>query len=144
MKSIHRVRKVSLRVACHALGDFITEQLLPSLTVDREPNDAVWIWIEKTCVTYTLLVTSDSHETQNNSIQWLKGIYDTIAGVIARPLPPRATHATQALIWKAASLKATELADTWHVLLRHPLFDSAGQMNKAKIGRYVEQTPVER
>ena len=140
MKSIHRVRKVSLSVACHALGEFITERLLPNLT---EENDAISTWIEKSCVTYTLFVTSDSQDTQNLSVQWLQGTYDAIAQALNGPLPPRATHATQALIWKAAGVNYTELADKLHELLRHPLFNSAGQVNKAKISRYVNQRPVE-
>jgi hypothetical protein len=106
-------------------------------------NDAIPTWVEKSCVTYTLFVTSDSQETQNLSVQWLQGIYDAIAQALNGPLPPRATHATQALIWKAAGVDHTELADKMHGLLRHPLFNSAGQLNKAKISRYVTQSHAE-
>ncbi|KAI7215800.1 hypothetical protein KC333_g5221 [Hortaea werneckii] len=51
------------------------------------------------------------------------------------PLSAKATHAAQTLIWKNADRHGSQTAESWLRLLQHPMFDSAGLLNKAKIWR---------
>jgi hypothetical protein len=144
MKCINRVRKTSLWAACNALRTLITTRLLPDLVIDGTPDATMLIWLEKSCVTYTLYVTNDAQEVHEVAVDWLRTVYDAITQVLNGPLPARATHAMQALMWSAAGGNHPKIAETWLQMLRHPLFDSAGQTNKAKIGRYVKTSIVQR
>lgn len=131
MRAIHRVKKASLVVACRTLEEFITERLLPDLTIDEQCEATVLTWLEKSCVTYVLFATSNSQEAEKDTNHWLQNIFAAIAQTMDGPFSPKAAHAIQALIWKAVDGGQPELCD----LLRHSLFNSAGQVNKAKIGR---------
>ena len=137
MQSIHRVRHVSLEAACHAIWKLVTTRLLPDLSAASETEVIFQTWIEKACVTYTLFATSSIDATSDFVIA---GLEDTLNAVVQRSntaFSPKATHAAQALIWKAAGTADPDTGDRWCRLLRHPLFDGAGQVNKARVGRYV-------
>lgn len=144
MKCINRVRKTSLWAACNALRTLITTRLLPDLVINGTPDATMLVWLEKSCVTHTFYVTKDAQEVLEVAVDCLRTVYDAIAQVLNGPFPARATHAMQALIWSAVGGNDPKIADTWLQMLRHPLFDSAGQTNKAKIGRYVKTGIVQR
>lgn len=122
-------------VASSTSGDFITSRLLPEAMADGNPNTEVLTWIEKACVTYTSFVTRDAQGTQQVTIDWLHMVFDATAKTLRGGFPSRATHAMQALIYKASGTGDTNMAKKWLAMLRHPVFDTAGPLNKAKIGR---------
>ena len=119
-------------------------RLLPDLFIDGMPDPTMLHWLEKSCVTHTVYVTNDTQGIHEVGIDWLKTIYDAIVKSLNGPFSARATHAMQALIWSAAGGNDPKLAERWLQILRHPLFESAGQTNKAKIGRYVRADIVQR
>lgn len=136
MQSIHRVRKASVETACNALGELITVRLLPDMSAVQQTENSLPNWVEKTCVTYTLFATSDPEAARKFALSGLENALNAIAQHSNTTFSSKATHAAQTLIWKAAGAADTDTADRWCALLRHPLFDSAGQANKARIGRY--------
>ena len=91
-------------------------------------------YVETACVTMTLFVSTDK-DTDGDDVDQLDQTFDSIVQLGGNALSAKATHATQTLIWKASGMCNANLADKWCVLLRHPLFDNAGQINKARIGR---------
>ena len=136
MQCIHRIRKASIEAACHGLEQLITVRLLPDSSAVRGADDPIQTWIEKSCVTYALFATSRPDTARSFAIEGLGSILDAVAqrNTIS-VFSAKATHAAQTLIWKAAGSPDSEIEAGWCSLLRHPLFDSAGQGNKAKIGR---------
>ena len=138
MRAFHRVHKVSLGAACDSLQLLINERLLPDLDIDETMDGAMVVWVEKACATYTLFLTSEWPNRNDLSIEQLRTVYDTIAQSLHNSISGKATHAMQVLLWKAANkARDHEVMDKWLQLLRHPLFSAAGEVNKAKIGRFV-------
>lgn len=135
MQATHRARRVSVELACHGLGELITARLLEDLPHDGDAGSSIPDYIEKACVTYALFATSGPESAPLFVIDGLQKTLDMIVKRSSRAMSPKATHATQSLIWKAASAADPDAADRWCDLLRHPLFDGAGQINKARIGR---------
>lgn len=135
MQSVHRVRKIHPEIACHALSELITSRLLPDLTATQKTESGLHSWVEKSCVTYTLFATSNIEGNRNFAIDGLEHVLNAIMQRFSNSLSPKATHAAQALIWKAAGDAGADTAQRWCSLLQHPLFNGAGNVNKAKIGR---------
>lgn len=140
MTRIHWVRKRDLEVACSALAELVKKRLVPDPTadpIDQSQMSLVQSRIEKVCVTYTLFATSDAAASSISAIGGLQATLDSIAQRSDMTFSAKATHAVQALVWKTATTPDSASTETWYALLRHPLFNGAGQANKAKIGRYV-------
>ena len=137
MKVIHRVNQASHVAACRALEDFLTSRLLPDVIDGGEMDHQVLKRVEQVCVTYALLVVQGSQRAQHVTIDWLQGAYDATAAALNGTYSSKATHAMQALVYKIFPPNDANVADKWLRILRHPLFNNAGQVNKAKIGRYV-------
>ena len=135
MKAVRLVRRASPEVACHALKELITSRLLPDLPTDQEPANFVHDCIEKACVTYILFTTSDQGTISVSTFDGLQTALNAIAQRSNHGFSAKATHAAQTLIWKVTGSASGDVADRWCAILRHPLFESAGQMNKARIGR---------
>ena len=121
------------------LGELIVTRLLPDASANAAAEETSRLRVEKSCVTYTLYATSDPAAAWSFAIDGLQGILDAIVQRMEDGLSAKATHAAQSLMWRVAGTAGQEIADRWFSLLRHPLFDGAGQINKARIGRY--QTP---
>jgi hypothetical protein len=137
MKSINRVNTASHEAACRALGDILTSRLLPDVTSGGDTDQQIFKWVEQVCVTYALYVTQNSQRTLHVTIEWLQGAYDATSQALNGTFSTKATHAIQALVYKASTTDDANIADKWLEILRHPLFNNAGQVNKTKIGRYV-------
>jgi hypothetical protein len=131
MQAVHHVQKVSSDVACQALHQLIVQRLLPD--INEAVDDNTKQWLEKACVTCTLFATGD--RSFNGIISRLGGTFDAIVQRTGKPLSPKATHAVQTLIWKTIDGSEAEVAESWCGLLKHDIFASAGQINKARIGR---------
>lgn len=134
MQTIHRARKVSLHAACEILRQFVTKRLLSNLSQVGNLENIDIDRIEKACITYVHFVTSDSNAS-HSSIDGIHQTLNVLAQRSGRPISPKSTHAAQTLIWKAAGSSDSEIAHRWCGLLSHPVFDGAGQINKARIGR---------
>ena len=136
MQAVHQVRRMNVEIACQALAELMATRLLPDLSAGEEATGAIQTYVEKACVTYTLFATSDPESARDFAISGLSSLFDAISESSYNSLSARATHAAQTLIWKATGAADCESADKWCNLLRHPLFHSAGKVNKARIGRY--------
>lgn len=138
MQAIHRVRRVDTKTACDALRRIIVDRLVPYLADsdhDKEA-DSARVWIEKAIVTYVQFTATDLSSIPTALID-MRDLLNEILASSNADLSPRATHAAQTLMWKASNTADAQTEEEWCNLLRHPIFENAGQINKARIGRYV-------
>lgn len=135
MQTIHKARRVSGTCALTALEEFITFRLLPDLLPGQSEESNARDRLEKTTVTYVLFATTQNEQPPTQTIAGLRTLIDAIVTSGKSALSPKATHAAQTLLWKTAGAANADIADDWCKLLRHPIFESAGHLNKAKIGR---------
>ncbi|RMY32279.1 hypothetical protein D0866_06719 [Hortaea werneckii] len=91
--------------------------------------------IERTVVTYSLFATTSNDIDAAEAIDCFHDLLEVLYRHMKAPLSAKATHATQTLIWKNADRHGSQAAENWLTLLQHPMFDSAGLLNKAKIWR---------
>ncbi|KAI6994451.1 hypothetical protein KC329_g2826 [Hortaea werneckii] len=91
--------------------------------------------IERTVVTYSLFATTSNDIDAVEVIDSFHDLLEVLHRHMKTPLSAKATHAAQTLIWKNADRHGLEAAENWLKLLQHPMFDSAGLLNKAKIWR---------
>jgi len=97
--------------------------------------------VEKAAVTYVLFATTADDLPEQDTLASIRSILDDVAFHTKRTLSAKATHAAQTLVWKRAGALNGDYVDDWCRLLRHVVFESAGQMNKARIGRFVTLLP---
>lgn len=135
MQAIHRARRASVETACRAIAEMISARLLPDLLAAQETTSKVHLQVETALVTYVHFATSDPQSAERFAIDGLGGLLNAITQSLDGRLSPKAIHAAQTLIWKAAGAADAHSAERWFGLLRHPVFDGAGHVNKAKIGR---------
>ncbi|KAF1951086.1 SPO22-domain-containing protein [Byssothecium circinans] len=128
MHNIHKLKDHSARTACKLIDELIEIRLF------REEKDA---WIEKAVVTRVWICCSTLAE--DDALEQLQELFDTVARSIKGSFAAQATHAAQTLLWKRieALCSRTEhaVAEKWCRLCLHPLFDKAGDVNKSKIAR---------
>jgi hypothetical protein len=137
VQAIHRVTKVSTDIASDALEHLISARLAPDVSTDQREDDSIREWMEKACVTLTMLVTKDAASSCQALVGRLLRVYSSVTDQAGPALSPKATHAVQTLVWKVMGAATPEDAAQWCDLLRHPLFSHAGHVNKARIGRQV-------
>ena len=135
MQTIHRVRKVDVDAACLALGKLISGRMPPNIAADQSNAPPIQDYLERACISQVLFATSSPGVARQFAIDQLHQTFNAIVQRSNSLFSPQATHAAQTLIWKAAAASDPDTAERWFVLLRHPLFDGAGQVNKARIGR---------
>lgn len=143
MQAIHRVRSINTTCADQALEYLTTHRLLPDIDIDAA-NNQYQEWLEKCIVTYTLFHTSEQDQKNSSSPTRLQSLLDAVWDRMQRPLPVRATHAAQTLLWKAAVTTELPSTEAWTALLRHPVFGSCGEINKARICRRAMLTALTR
>jgi hypothetical protein len=94
-------------------------------------------WVEKAVITRVWFSTSDS--IAEDMLGQLQELFDTIVQRSNTTLAAPATHAAQTLLWKrveaAAKQEQINVAESWCKICAHPLFESSGAQNKAKIAR---------
>lgn len=134
MQAIHKLRRIDTLLALSALYDLAEARLLPSISVKDNVESEYVSWLEKVVITFFHFSTTWATEVQAGLVDQARDLLDAVHQVTRKPLSAKATHAAQTLIWKRAGGDAT---DGWWSLLNHPAFESAGQLNKAKIGRQV-------
>ncbi|KAK5174967.1 sporulation-specific protein 22 [Saxophila tyrrhenica] len=109
VQAIHRVRKISPAVASDALEQLITARLVPDLTGETE--DSSKEWTEKACVTLVLVVTGENTLPVEDAVERLRRVFTVTANSSGLAFSPKATHATQTLIWKKMGLASPEIAE---------------------------------
>ena len=65
-------------------------------------NDQVKTWLEKAIVTYTSFCSSASEEDKPGVLERIPQLFDHVIRRAGDIMSPRATHAMQALVWKAS------------------------------------------
>ena len=110
----------------HALGaieQLATTRLLPDLDAIMD-GDQVKSWLEKAIVTYTSFCTASPGSPSPDAAQRMSMFFDHLLQQASDLLSPRATHAMQALIWKASNGSHSSDAESSLDLLHHSLFAS--------------------
>nr|POE65869.1 hypothetical protein CFP56_57559 [Quercus suber] len=138
LQILHKARRLRMPCAVSALDDLIVKRLMPDLDCTSNLDHPSWIQLEKAVVTYVMFVTSEPNESTIETTSSLRRLLDAVQQRCKMALSQNATHAAQTLMWKAVGSSAElDVADDWCSLLRHPIFDNAGQTNKARIWRWV-------
>lgn len=132
---MRKAHEVLPDVAIAALQTFILERLLPEVSSVHSVLDQVNEWLEKASITYTLYATTRMVSSGESLVDGLTLLFDSLHEHAAARFTSKATHAAQTLIWKATSLPDFTVAQQCCLLLRHPLFDNAGNINKGRIAR---------
>ena len=143
MHSIFKIKRVSLNHALGAIEQLATTRLLPDLDAVMD-SDQVKSWLEKAVVTYTSFCTAGTGSPSPHTAQRMSTFFDHLLQKASDLLSPRATHAMQALIWKASNGSPGSDAEAWLDVLQHSLFVSVGAFNKARISRKVMATALQR
>lgn len=135
MQTIHKAKRHSTSCALAALQQLCTARLAPDLAASPQSDQTTLQRIEKAAITYIVFATSESGLSPTEATSGLQQMLDELITRSNVPFSAKATHAAQTLIWKTAGNCELSVTEDWLRLLRHPIFDSAGQLNKARIGR---------
>lgn len=136
-----KIKRISLNHALSAIEQLATTRLLPDLDAVMD-SDQVKSWLEKAIVTYTSFCTASAGDP--DVAQNVSTFFDSLMQQASDVLSPRATHAMQALIWKASNGSQGPDAEAWLDVLQHSLFQSVGASNKARISRKVMMAALQR
>jgi hypothetical protein len=107
-------------------------------------NDQVKTWLEKAIVTYTSLCSAATNDDKPGVLERVPQLFDHVVRRAGDIISPRATHAMQALAWKASNDANASHAENWLGILRHPIFTNVGPTNKARIARKVMLAALQR
>ena len=143
MHSINKVKRVSFGTAVSAIEQLITARLLPDLDAVMG-NDQVKTWLEKAIVTYTSLCTTTTNDDKPRVLERVPQLFDNVVRRAGDIISPRATHAMQALVWKASNDANASHAEIWLGILQHSIFASVGPTNKTRITRKVMLVALQR
>lgn len=137
MQNLHKAAKASPQTVLPVLKSFIGERLLLELEQAGDQSDHVCEWLEKATITYVHLATTQTTEARAEMLDDIQELLDRLQASRESMFSTKATHAAQTLLWKASGDADRSSSYKWCDLLRHPLFDNAGHLNKARIGRRV-------
>jgi hypothetical protein len=107
-------------------------------------NDQVKTWLEKAIVTYTSLCSAATNDDKPGVLERVPRLFDHVVRRADNIISPRATHAMQALVWKAFNDTNASHAENWLGILQHPIFTNVGPTNKARIARKVMLAALQR
>jgi hypothetical protein len=131
---MRKASQVARAPTLSALGVFLNTRLLPEIQADSK-NQLLQAWLEKATIAFIMFATSTSAENLPNLETEIKDLLDAIEDHHNVPFSASATHAAQALIWKAMDMRDGESTSLLHETMQHPLFENAGHLNKGRIGR---------
>ncbi|KAI5240059.1 hypothetical protein E4T43_06366 [Aureobasidium subglaciale] len=116
-------------LACQNLS-FLLSRLLAESPVAQKS-------VEKVVVTRIWIASLSLHVQYHPSE--LEIMFDDVANTKDMKLSPEAAHASQSLLWKAVTafqqLENEDEAAKWCKLASHDIFESSGEINKAKLAR---------
>jgi len=134
MQTIHKARRYSQRCASTTLLEIIEHRLIQDIATSDGPDNPARDRLEKAIVTFVLFMTTQCEQVPDSQLAETCALFDMLSQNKI-DLSPKATHAAQTLIWGAAGTSNPEISSEWCTTLLHPVFDRAGQVNKARIGR---------
>ncbi|KAI5270015.1 hypothetical protein E4T47_06531 [Aureobasidium subglaciale] len=118
-------------LACQNLS-FLLSRLLAESPVAQKS-------VEKVVVTRIWIASLSLHVQYHPSE--LEIMFDDVANTKDMKLSPEAAHASQSLLWKAVTafqqLENEDEAAKWCKLASHDIFESSGEINKAKLSRKI-------
>jgi hypothetical protein len=132
MKILRQASEVSLPSALTALEDLVCTRLFPELRTEQVGDETTQKWLEKATIAYILFARSPTQNSQTDALTGVQRLLDHIKDEGSLAFTAKATHAAQTLMWQAAIEPYTQ---EWLQLLKNPIFDNAGHLNKARIGR---------
>ncbi|KAI6910939.1 SPO22-domain-containing protein [Hortaea werneckii] len=135
MQAIHQAKRHNTMCALTALKYLATDRLVADTADFSETNAMAVDRIERIVVTYSLFATTSNDLDAAEALNCFHDLLEVLYRHMKAPLSAKATHAAQTLIWKNADRHGSQAAENWLKLLQHPMFDSAGFLNKAKIWR---------
>ncbi|KAF7189672.1 hypothetical protein HII31_08992 [Pseudocercospora fuligena] len=135
MQTLRKAEQMSTEPALDALRLFICDRLLPEVKSAQARDPQIMEWVEKSTVTYILFATTGNDFARGKRASDLKDLLDSIKQACGCGLSTKATHAAQTLIWKATGGSDENTPMICCKLLQHPVFEHAGHINKARIGR---------
>ncbi|KAI7088587.1 SPO22-domain-containing protein [Hortaea werneckii] len=144
MQAIHQVKRHNTMCALAALNYLASDRLVADAADLSESNAMTVDRIERTVVTYSLFATTSNDIDAAEAIDCFHDLLEVLYRHMKTPLSAKATHAAQTLIWKNADRHGSQATESWLRLLQHPMFDSAGLLNKAKIWRKAIMTALAR
>ncbi|RMX86133.1 hypothetical protein D0869_03302 [Hortaea werneckii] len=144
MQAIHQAKRHDTMCALTALKYLATDRLVADTADFSETGGMTVDRIERTVVTYSLFATTSNDIDAAEAIDCFHDLLEVLYRHMKAPLSAKATHAAQTLIWKNADRHVSQAAENWLKLLQHPIFDSAGLLNKAKIWRKAIVTALAR
>ncbi|KAI7348606.1 SPO22-domain-containing protein [Hortaea werneckii] len=144
MQAIHQAKRYNTMCALTALKHLASDRLVADVADFSESNAMTLDRIERTVVTYSLFATTSNDIDAVEAIDSFHDLLEVLYRHMKTPLSAKATHAAQTLIWKNADRHGLQAAENWQKLLQHPMFDSAGLLNKAKIWRKAIVTALAR
>lgn len=126
MHHVHKIKSRSPEVASKVLEKFLQTRLF---------NHGDAQWIEKVVVTQLwIFLDSASNQLSETLLDLLNVVLQN-----SRPFGAPATHAAQTLLWKRIEIMYSQgnyqETQSWCNIALHPLFEKAGDLNKAKIFR---------
>ncbi|KAF2143242.1 uncharacterized protein K452DRAFT_167927 [Aplosporella prunicola CBS 121167] len=128
MHHVHKLKNLSPELAAKALDNFLDLRLFENRNSE---------WIEKVTVTHVWV--SIANWDGDQSPEPLRELLDTVQQNMHGAFSVAATHAAQTLLWKRIestySQSQFNAAEAWCRLSLHPLFEKAGELNKAKVAR---------
>lgn len=136
MQAIRKVHEQAAQTAFDALEHYIVKRLIPEAAHGTEDRTPAQDWVERACVALILHATENPASMDVESTNRMRDVLDSAGQTASITFTPKATHAAQTVIWKAISGTRSEVANIMCDLLRHPVFDRAGNLNKARVGRY--------
>ena len=94
--------------------------------------------MDQSCVTFALYSTLAGEPLNDIVRVQFQDILDAMTSTSVS-LSTTAVHAIHTLLWKKSDTKDPVNSSQWIRILQHPIFDNAGEGNKARIARYGDQ-----
>lgn len=135
MQTIRKALSASVASALTALRSFIDLRLVPELESEQPARKAAQTWLEKATISYIMYATTKRPGPKEEMLDDLQEVLDSVARGSEIKFTTKATHAAQTLLWKAIGDSDAGMTYSWCHLLKHALFENAGSLNKARIGR---------
>jgi len=126
------VSKKAVRLACSCIDTLISKRLMP-----LEDDD----WLAQAFITRLWATVHDKTSRGEDSIEDLNLLLDKLTKQLSKPLSKTATHAAQILLWRVSETfylqEKYDLSSKWCRVALHKVFDRSGELNLAKISRWV-------
>ncbi|KAI5369758.1 putative meiosis specific protein Spo22/ZIP4/TEX11 [Septoria linicola] len=143
LQTARKANETAPETTLSALRMLILQRILPEATNLHSEAGHIYEWLEKATITYAMYVTTHMVTTGTDYVSDLTSLFDAIEKIGAALFSAKATHAAQTLLWRATNGPNDAAARICCRLLRHPLFENSGYVNKARIGRKIMRSALD-